>query len=69
MRPFAEPEGAPPAAWVELRPRRAERTVARDGKAGEIVYTVVSEGGQGRMEEVDLDLVGARFGNKVRPSV
>ncbi len=56
LRPFEAPEGAPPAAYVELRPRRVERTVARDEVAGEIVYAVVSEGGQGRMEEIDLEL-------------
>ena len=56
LKPFAEPEGAPRAAWLELRPRRAERTVERDGATGEIVYTVVSDGGQGRMEEIDLAL-------------
>src|SRR5207244_12610310 len=53
---FEAPEGAPPAAYVELRPRRVERTVERDEVAGEIVYAVVSEGGQGRMEEIDLEL-------------
>ena len=56
LRPFEAPEGAPPAAYVELRPRRVERTVERDEVAGEIVYAVVSEGGQGRMEEIDLEL-------------
>jgi putative CocE/NonD family hydrolase len=56
LKPFEEPEGAPPAAYVELRPRRVERTVERDEVAGEIVYAVVSEGGQGRMEEIDLEL-------------
>ena len=54
-RPFEEPEGAPPASYIELHPRRVERTVERDGAAGEIVYAVVTEG-QGRMEEVDLEL-------------
>ena len=62
LRPFEEPEGAPPASYVELRPRRVERTVERDGAAGEIVYAVVTEGaefgagGQGRIEEIDLEL-------------
>ena len=56
LRPFEAPEGALPAAYVELRPRRVERTVERDEVAGEIVYAVVSEGGQGRMEEIDLEL-------------
>ena len=56
LRPFEAPEGAPPAAYVELRPRRVERTVERDEVAGEIVYAVVSEGGRGRMEEIDLEL-------------
>ena len=56
LRPFEAPEGAPPASYVELRPRRVERTVEREGAAGEIVYGVVSEGGQGRMEEIDLEL-------------
>src|SRR5205823_2039827 len=56
LRPFEAPEGAPPASYVELRPRRVERTVEREGAAGEIVYGVLSEGGQGRMEEIDLEL-------------
>jgi predicted acyl esterase len=56
LRAFAEPEGAPPAAWVELRPRRVERTVERGDAAGEIVYTVMSDGAQGRMEEIGLEL-------------
>jgi putative CocE/NonD family hydrolase len=60
MACFAEPQGAPPASYRELRPMRVERTVERDG--GEVVYTVTSEagafraGGPGRMEEVDLEI-------------
>jgi len=62
LRPFEEPEGAPPASYTELRPRRVGRTVERDGAAGETVYAVITEGaefgaaGQGRLEEIDLEL-------------
>ena len=57
---FAEPEGAPPPVYEELRPARVERSVAREGD--ETVHTVVSEGGAfhaggpGRLDAIDLEL-------------
>ena len=62
LRPFEEPEGAPPAPYVELHDKRGERTVGRDAGTGEIVSAVVSEevelvgAGPCRMEEVGLEL-------------
>src|SRR5436309_16004139 len=67
LRPFEEPEGAPPASYVELRPRRVERTVERDGAAGEVVYAVGTEGAefgsgwQGRLAAIGLGLEQARL--------
>src|SRR5262249_47367227 len=57
---FGEPEGAPPPAYEERRPARAERGVVRDG--AETVHTIVSEGGAfhaggpGWLRAIDLEL-------------
>jgi len=62
LHPFEAPEGAPPAPYVELQEKRAERTVGRDAATGDVVCSVVSEGveladaGAGRLEEVGLEL-------------
>jgi predicted acyl esterase len=56
LRAFEEPEGAAPPAYTVLRPPRVERTVARDAASGEVVHTLVAEGGRGRIDEIDLEL-------------
>src|SRR5207249_11020840 len=45
LRPFAEPESAPPPSYTELEPARSQRAVDRDAVTGDVVCTIVSEGG------------------------
>jgi putative CocE/NonD family hydrolase len=62
LRPFEEPESAPPAPYTELAPARFERTVVRDPATGEVVLTVAGEGGglgaagPGRLDEIGLEV-------------
>ncbi len=52
---FADAEGAPPAAYTELRPWSVERTLERDEVTGEVAQTIVSEGA-GRLDAIGLEL-------------
>jgi len=62
LRPFDAPESAAPPSYTEFSPKRVQRTIARDGAAGEVVQTILSEeggfggAGPGRVDAIDLEL-------------
>jgi putative CocE/NonD family hydrolase len=62
LRPFEEPESAPPPSYTELEPARSQRTVDRDAATGDVICTIVSEGGgfgaegRGRLEALGLEI-------------
>ena len=62
LRPFEEPESAPRPSYTELEPARSQRTVDRNAATGDVVCTIVSEGGgfgaegRGRLEALGLEI-------------
>ncbi|MGH7821454.1 MAG: CocE/NonD family hydrolase, partial [Candidatus Binatia bacterium] len=62
LRPFGEPEAAPPPEHTALAPARLQRTIERDLSTNETVYTTFVDGGDfgaaglARVDAIDLEL-------------
>ena len=56
LRPFAEPEAAPPWRRTVLAPGRSERKVERDPLRRLITTTVISDEGVWRLDPIDLEV-------------
>jgi hypothetical protein len=56
LRPFAEPESAPPEGRTMLRPGRFERSFAYDVATDTMTYTSISDSGRQRIDAIGLKL-------------
>jgi len=67
LRPFAVPEHGPPLEHTLLHPERMQRTIERDLRTDETIYTVLSRGGEfegasiARIDAIDLEVGTSTF--------
>jgi putative CocE/NonD family hydrolase len=59
LRPFGEPEGAPPLSKTLIEPKREEWTVVRDLANDKATLQVVNDVGRYRLDDIDLEIASS----------